>query len=741
MDAVRPYANACEERTFLAGFLQDSIENSGDPFHLGDTELAIVEAALRAFEQQKSVVIHNPFPSESLSVAICAAYAYSQKPTTGGPNQPMLLLPSMGYVTRFDDFHHSRTLNPDSNAVNSLIRREVVRATSEVEDRWGLYTAPTNDTFVFDEDCPHLGAMFIDFRRPEWAEQSFDRIEEFCENHPDVPVVYYTDEEDAAFELTCDRLGVEPLRVTNDLLSTADVSNDPENGESDLTVQQRILSNGGVNVTYVSVVDEDFSELLEDFTMLKNKLQERDIAPLAVGRVYNLLTKQPFKPKYWTECVKGDGYYSDVPTYLDLIRTKSDQSDGVGGDLLSNYARVANTVQGHLNDHHALQNNVFNAMQNAARDERDTVFVVSNAAERDALMSAATGEGYAIPENVQLLEMGQLQPNPDRHHIFLFPPYSESYIYEFPPSKHIAYVHNAMWHRYVQTNSKRKMNGKATHESRAVGGNGGPGEITDFVFDIDEVEDDIERRLRQNPLSLITDDSGSESDDEDNGGGQTRPTRRFYLDNDETLDVTDGQHITTYDSSEAAIKRKVAKNVSAGDEILLVDSVADDIYDVLVDSVDSRETMRENFNTVENWREMLVSEMEARNLDDEDVLDELQERGSDLEDDRTIHDWRTGDRYGPGDAADVRRTLQIFRPQLEEAALEQVHGVVWESLKTIRTEHRRLGRDVRRAIEAEVNPSTSAEFNASVNEAMIKNVTRDIEKVTVTKITRLKYSE
>lgn len=746
MQAVGAYVESARDRNFIQVLLKGEIQTAGRDFHLGQSELALVEATMQRLEADKSSLILTEFPSDSIPLALAASYAYAQRPAFGGEAKPLLLLPSTGYVTRLDQFHHGKTLNYDSSTVDSLIRREVVNALAEVPDDWGVYSAPPNGTFQFDappEESDHLGVMLIDLRRPEWSERAFDAIWAFIEETDDMPVVFYAREMDAAATMVDDRLSTEPLEITNSLLATADPNEYPSqtadrHAKSDLTVQEEILSNGRVNVTCVPVVDEDFGEMVPDFIQMKNDLQERNVATIAVGRVFNMLTKQPFKPTYWNKRARGDGYYNEVNTYIDILQDKSDNADGVVGDMLSNYARQAADVQSYLNDTHRVQNTVFTAMQNAAADDQEVIFIVGNTAERDALIEAATSEGYRIPDNTRLIEIGNVRPDPDLRHVFLSPPsFKNQYVYEFPPSKEIAFVHHAMWTNHVERTSKRALKDiPSTHNARPVGGGSdGPGQIDDFVFDIDDLEDELERQLESNPMSLISPDSGVDDENGRDKNGHDDAEIRLHLSDGDQIDATPRQHITVYDEETASINKTVASAVTVGDQILRISDAAEDIYDVLVESVDSREAMRKHFKTLSEWREMVDSEMDERGMTNDDVVELMRERGSDLDEDSdAVKKWRTGERYGPGDPEDLRRTIQIFRPQVEEAVLDQVHRVVWNSLKTIRDEHRRIGRDARRILAAEVNPSTNASVKGSVNEKLIKNKAQDLKKVAIVEI-------
>lgn len=743
MDAVAPYSDACRDREFMWGFLHGPIENAGDPFTIGQTECAIVEAALRAIDQQKSLVIHNPFPAPSLPVAICSSYVYSRHPRIPDSDdpRPLLAFPSKGYVTAFDDFHFKYEVSHSSGKSN-VIPREVVNTLSDVDDDWGLYTANTQGDFQFDLNVDYVtpGAAFIDFQKDEWSDYSFDRIEAFCEENPEMPVIFYADEMCPAVEMTCERLGVEPLEVTNDLLTTAAHDPTPTPGESELTTQERILTNGGVDMTFVSAVDADLASLLPDLIELKNELQRRDLAYIDVARSFNRLTKQPFKPEYWTRRAKTDGYWDDVPTYLDRIRQRADNVSGAKGEYLLNYARTANKVQGHLNDRHVLQNVVADAIQRASDDpDTEYVFVLKNEAEVDTLELAVLDMGYTIPENVTVVESNSVSPNPDRPHFILYPPYRDSYLYDFPPSKKVAFLYNDVWDEYVRNSAKTATTTITANYASSQVGDSQQGDVTDYVFDISEIESDIKGHITRTGFSGLNAGLNSDEDDDDQSDDETqddadaeREMLAFEFDNGETTRMGARAHVAIYKTGTATVNRTTAKNVERGDSLLLVDDAADDIYDVLIKNAHQRDAVRDDESLIEDWRSTLNRGMDERDMDADDVLDAIQEMGSDITDDDTITDWRTGDTIAPDDEEDVRRIIKLFHPELEGSALSQVHQQVWRAVKHIRGLHRRIGRNVQRVVEAELNSSTTASFEAgNVNEEMIKTIARDIEPRTV----------
>ena len=728
---ITSYADSCRQRVFMGGFLQGTIQNDGTPFHLGTTECAIVEKTLRTVERGESLLIHNPFPTTSLPVAIIASYAYSQNPRIpDSEGLPMLVFPasSRGYLGIIDNFHFQNTVSPEDNKT-PLIPRESIGSLSEQSSSWYVYTAKDNFVFDFENHDVPLGAIFVDLRKPEWSERQFDNIEAFCESNSEVSAIFYTEEMNPAAELTRERLDSEPICVTNAMLANAATIESVE-GESALTVQERILSSGQLEVLQFPVTDEGLGDHIPELIKLKKKCQERDLAYVDVGRVFNRLLKQPFKPKYWSRSVGSNAFYDDVPGYIERIERRA-QNVERGSNLLNNYARKANEVQGYLNERHALQNTVLDAIQRAGDDEGHSRFVVKNTAEKEALRLAATDSGYTIPENIEIIEREKVTPMPDTRYVFLYPPYRDDYVFEFLPSKQVAFIYQALWSNYVQSAAQdATQNITVTHKTQSIGEGGTVGDVEDHVFDIDTLESDIEGYLRGVDFGG-SDGSSSEATEEAVSGGEELI---FELSDGSTRRFSEESIVTTYDPEEAKISRKTAKKVDAGEEILLIESVAGDLYDVLLDSAHKRDAVREDEELVANWRRALNNAMEREGLSYEDVVDELQERGSDIESWHSVRAWSEGRYMGPLDEGDCRRVLHLARPDLEGALLEQIHEQVWKAMKHLRLLHRRIGRNVRRAVEAEYNPSTTSSFGGDVNEQMVKNIARNIERQTVTNI-------
>jgi hypothetical protein len=743
MDAVTEFADACRERAFLAGVYSGTIHNDGEPFHLGQTEGYLVERALRAFENEQSILIHNPRPSPSVPLAIAAAYVISQdtrikasdvdeESLRRGNGWGMLMFPGSGYVTKFDKFHYDRVVNPGA----SMLTRHTLSKLSETGQGWGLYTANDDFSFDFDRKYTAHGATFVDLSRPLWSERYFDRIEEYCENHPRIPTVFYTDEMHSAAELTCERLDIEPITITGELLATSDPPKPPQPGESDLTTHERILCSD-IAAKHLTVYDEEFHERVPDLIEFKQKLAARDLSFQSVARAYNCLTQQACKPKYWDEQIAGSGFHRTIPEYLEQIREASDRTGGIGGDLLSHFARQATELQGYLNSEHALQNTVLQSVQKAGAEDDPVVFVTKNDAEAEALELAAESEGYTVPENVSFVGRQSVTPDMDARHIFVYPPFEESYLYEFPPSRSIYYLMNSMWGEYVHRNATDRTRAlNVTHDHEYTGE--GHDTADSLTYDSEELVANIQRHYEEHGFDLV--DSADRAASDGASGGTTYHPDEFVvmrLDNGETVRHAPGAHVTTYDEGTFKVTRKAARSVEEGDGIVLLNAVSGDIFDLLLEDAKMSPNVQEDLDLIENWREMLTVGMDARDLNAADVLGELKERGSTLRREGTIENWCSGVTIAPGFRKDLRRTLLVFRPDLPGEDIETIERHLWRAIQHIRTLHRRIGRNVRRVIEAEANGTTTTNFvGDDINESMIRDITNDLERTTVLQIWR-----
>jgi len=178
------------------------------------------------------------------------------------------------------------------------------------------------------------------------------------------------------------------------------------------------------------------------------------------------------------------------------------------------------------------------------------------------------------------------------------------------------------------------------------------------------------------------------------------------------------------------IGRKEAIELQPGETMLLLDSATEDIYDLFVESAHQKDQLRKAESVVERWRTILDDGLSS-GMTEAEVLKELQERGSDISDQSTISNWRTGQAIGPRDAEDVRRILDIFEPDMRPT-----YSMTANAMKQIRTEHRNIGRKARKAIESQMGGSITSDLSTDLP-TDIDQSSQQVQKATVETLTPL----
>jgi hypothetical protein len=746
--SVQPYADKCHEYDFLAGFLDRNIYNDGTPFLLTETERCVLYIALTAIGRGKSMVIHDPFPSSSIPLALCGTHTYSQRPSlrpTGDTTRPMLAFPSSGYTTNFWKFHWRRCLNPPTQKTDNLYPVETVNALSEMNDEWGLSYVPTTlggnnpntpeFNFDFDAEYPAPSAVFVDLQRPEWAERRFGFIEELREEHPGVPFVFYTGEMDTAAQRITRKLGVTPLRVTNGLLATATPSETVQEGESELAIQERIIRTG-TNFDIRAVHDDRLSSRLGDIYEMKDMLRDRRCAYPLVSAAYNSLTKFPVQPSYWTRTVATNPLptFSSTPDIIEKLRQSATDRSTADGDLLRQYADAINDVQGLLNERHPLQTAVLGRIHDVARGGENTRFVVSNTPQKKALQLALDEEGYAggADDDALIIEKSAVRRSVETRYVYLYPPYRTDTIFEFPPSTNVEFITFSVWKNVLADSiagATRDISARTTTTNQ----NGDDGE-DDFVLDLDALDDDISEYLDKNGLSERR--AGGDTTTSSSASGDGERIQLTLAESGETVEYAPSTYVPLYDPKTTTVVRKRAESVSKGESILLIPSVSDDLYEALIDDAHERESVRQSEERVEDWRAMLVEGMDKEGLSYEATQKLFAKKGSGIESDQTIKFWASGHTIGPQDPYDVRRAIELFRPGLTPEFVERRWNTVWSSIKHIRFTHHEMGRNVKRYIEAEMSDASDVSLKGVEDEEMLRTITRDVDIDTIAEINR-----
>lgn len=747
IDSIAAYAQACRERPYLTRWFPANIELDGESYSFGETELAAIEETLRHLDRGRSLFIFDPIPSNRIPIGVSLAYVRTQDPRFPddgivGGGKSLLAFPALhhGYVSTIDEFREGGI-----GKSPRLVDREPIDRLSQTQVDADMHTAKNN--FEFDRERPadSVGAIFVDLRKPEWGNvaRRFDAIiglYEACS----CPFIFYTDEMTTAAEAVEERM--DTLRVSNELLTTAEPTTLPEN-PSLTTRFEHLINTSDVTVEQITIGYPEMYRIVSDLSAMRNDLQAsqgvQSVIKMEVGWLFNLLTRLPVKPEYWDAVVADNFYQQGVRELIENLRGKAQRLEGRAADVLINYCEAANALHGRLNTRHPLQEKLFKLITTAgdSTPDKQRVVVVRNDFERKAILRALTLEDYELVENVSIRTVEDVEPLPEGEIIVARPLDSESYLYDFPTAGRIAFLQFEPWAPIVEDRLEEGMvQIGATVRKQEIGQVGGHNEpqaseqartaqspAEEYESPEDTTTGDPTETLREDfEGGESTAASGSAS----GSGTQTRdPDLEVLLSNGETRQMSAQSRVSILKDN-GDIARKQAEELTVGETLLLLDTVADDIYDIFVESAHQKEQLRKAESVVERWRSILTDGLSS-DMTEEELLDELQEHGSDITDVSTVSNWRTGEAIGPRDPEDVRRVLAILEPEMEPTYESTV-----DAMKRIRKEHRDIGRRARRAIEAQMGSSIAGDLTTDLPDD-ISQVSQDVRKATIEEITSL----
>ncbi|WP_226023651.1 DrmE family protein [Halomicrobium salinisoli] len=744
-------ASQCEDRPELTLWFGEGLLVGGEEFHFSDVELATAQETLVALDKQSDVVLHNPLPGDEALLSACLAFIRSQNPnfpTDGiiGRGEALCLFPALsrGYVTKFDDIRRDGI-----GRSPKIVQRESVGSMSDISGSADLYTSKHG--ISLDAVPDEVGAFVVDLRKREWRDPSrrLDELEEYLDD-VSVPVVYYVS--DPRPEVESLLSGVDRIEFDNSVLSTA--RTDTGSGESSLSKYAEILSAGERSVTIGMVHHPEMKSVVTDLANMKQDLRKIPGLALDVGWIFNLLTELPVKPKYWEEVIRDNYHYQSIGSLIENLRAKAQNLDGMTEDLVINYCQAANYLQKLLNSKHPLQDVLFEKIA-AAEDRGESVrFVVRNDYEREALLAALAAEGGTIPDSAQIEPIDENDPKPETKTVITRPMNNRSYLYSFPVSRRLEFLHYEIWESQISRKLRTELDGTDTtiqsqaynqpeenptpeQQSRAVAGSHAPataGEPEPTADSLDRAADadavtssdaagsaagSIESPTYEvggyeNPNELLeevleeefegtssnsnrTGDSAGQNRSDETGGDSSTLEITFEDGTTETRSALSRVTIAT----DGDIARIPATELELGDEVLIVDTAANDVYDLFVESAHEREQVRGCETTIDRWRNILIDGLQ-NDYTASELIEEMQERGSSISDETTIASWGSGRTLGPRDDEDVRRVLEVLEPESSELAEPTV-----SALKEIRTLHRTIGQHARRSIEAGVTPQGS----------------------------------
>lgn len=761
ISSLADYAESCLERDYLVRWFPDNVQVDKETLGFSEPELAIVEEALQRIDSGESLLIHNPLPGNRIPVAVCLAYVRTQDPrfpSNGfvGQGDSMLAFPALskGYVSTLDDVRLDGVgRNP------RLVDREPVGQLSELNGKSDLFTAKHNFEFDKSRIRGEIGALFVDLRKPEWGMYSrrFGELLNLAEESQR-PVIFYTDE--MTNEASALQQEMDTVEVTSKLLMTAQGMSVPNPGET--ARFGHLLTEEDFSIEHISVGYPEMKRVVKDMVQMKNDLQDQGVATIEVGWLFNLLTKLPVKPEHWDDVTSSNYYQQGVRELLKNLRNKASRLDGGNADLLINYCHAADRIHGLLNQNHPIQEEVFNLIEEAEEQDLNRALVVRSEFERKAILRAITIEDGPSPSSTSIREISEITADEFDEVVICRPLDYDSYVYEFPLAHHLKFLQFDTWADVVKRRIDRGLDVlNAEIDIRRVGQfetkpdsteaptQGAPGErptepeqsptssespeIEEPTFEESGVVDDyvpnVEGASEEEVIETLEEEFKNSSRPSESAARQSSGNDadlQFKLANGE-IRTTSRQARVTILRDNGDIGRIQASDLSVGDTVVLVDSAADDIYDLFIESAHQKEKIRKCESIVERWRNTLKQGLEE--MTTEELLNELQERGSSIVEPATIELWVDGSTIGPNDDEDVRRVLDVFDPEMKPTWEATV-----QAMKDIRTEHQQIGKQARKAIESTMSSSMASELSESLDEGLDRS---EVDKTTVTEITEL----
>jgi len=746
IDSISAHADACRQRPYLSRWFPANIEFDGERYSFGETELATIEETLRQIDNSESLFIYDPIPSDRIPIGIGLAYVRTQDPRFPiegfiGQGKSLLAFPALhhGYVSTFDNLREGGI-----GKSPRLVDRKPIDQLSDAELAANIYTAKNNFEFDSEGLVDIIGAVFVDLRKPEWGSMTrrFDTILGLFESS-NRPFIFYSDERTTAAEILADRM--ETLEVSNELLQTAETTGLPDN-PSLTTRFEHLINTSEVTVEQIIIGYPELYQIVSNLSAMRNDLQASDgvqsVIKMEVGWLFNLLTRLPVKPEYWDTVVADNYYQQGIHELIENLRGKAQRLEGRSANVLINYCEAASALQGHLNTHHPLQETLFDLITDNGNHSFDgqRVVVVRNDFERKAILRAITLEELELLDTVSIRTVDEVEPIPEGEIIIARPLDSESYVYDFPTARRIAFLHFEPWAPIVETrlaDGMKKIG--ATVRTREIGQTGGRTEQPDRdqprTGEPPTTAYESPDTPTGDPTEALREDFESGRSSAGSGGATSHSTQasdpdiEIALSNGESRRMSAQSRVSVLKEN-GDIARKQADELTVGETLLILDTVTEDVYDVFIESAHQKEKLRKAESVVERWRSILQDGLDGGMMAEE-LLAELQDHGSDITDVSTVSNWRTGEAIGPRDPEDVRRVLSVLKPEMEPTYESTV-----DAMKRIRKEHRKIGRRARRTIEAQMGNSIAGDLTAKLPDE-IGQASEEVRKATIDEITSL----
>lgn len=728
-ESVPDLARKCRGREFLSGFFEGWIEHEHRDIDLGQSDQALIERTLELLEDGQDLLVVNPFSYPLLPALVCASYmlATDHRVSTvdsTSEGEPLLLFPKEGYIGDLEGFTYRDTVSG-----GGLIDKTNVGSPGDF-DGGHLVNRVTDERVLTSESSGWpIGLLFVDLRKDIWKGHIAE-FEEFANRHQIRSVLFYTDGWDYAANAVTDMVDDE-LEVTRTTIAQA--TTDTLGTNPSRARREEYILTAGVDVTITTVDPGELEDRFDEMYEVRKQLEDALPDLHAVREVHNLLTELPVEPSVYDEQVRGNFYYNSTQGLIESLQQFREQASEVNAGLIDKYWRIAADIREELERDNPKHNVLAERLQEAVASNRQTVFVARNKMRRDAISQSVFLDDMELNDKVEIRSKNEVDPAPETKHVFVELPGYHHALYEFPPSTEIEYLVYPFFADVVRREVEASRADPADVATDApehpvtISTDGEIGRPERVDFDPREIENDISH-------SLSVEDAESGGGDGDSrtrtGAESGTDELRIHFGDGSSQAVAQGSMMTILESEAETVRRKRARNLVPGDSVVILGNAATDLYETITEQEHQKESIRQRELLIERWREILEEGLEDR-FTTGTLLKEMQDRGSETQSEATVQSWADGGTLGPRDPKDVRLVLEIVRPGSEGAAEEIV-----EAMKYVRTLHRRIGRRVKRLVEAEIDPTREASFESGIGSRLdniedkiqVKNVT-DTEAV------------
>lgn len=724
-DPIPRLADRCESRGFLAGFFEGWIEHNDRVVDMGQTDKALIEKTLDLLESEQDLLVINPFSYSLVPALIAASYTFvADTRTVSGDvrstGNPLLLFPKQGYIGDIESFSYSDIVSGES-----IIDKDNISDLADFKGGNRVYRVTDESVLGSSEKDMEIGLMFVDLRKDLW-QNNVAEFESFTRRNQITTVVYYSDERNFATANVAETVD-EELEVSRSTIAETETESLGENPSRART--EEYIVNQGVDISITSVDPGDLEEMFDDLYEARQGLQKAAPDLYAVPEINNLLVELAVEPSVYDEQVRENFYYSSTSRLIEGLQEARNKTEETVTGRLDEYWRLADDLRAELEKQNPKKRVLKARVEDATETAETTVFVARNQMHRDAIERGLFLDDVDIGDTVKLVTKAEVDPRPDTKHVFVNLLGFNHPLYEFPPSTDVEFLVYPFLKNVVEnelTSDGADTDGDdsgATSEVVHVEDSEEIGRPDTVEFSRSEIEVDVAQSL----ATTETTDGDSHSERRGSEGSAIENIEIQFSDGS-TQETTPRSMMTILDPDADTVRRRRARDLRPGDKVVILGEAATDLYEIITEQQHQKESIQQREMLIERWREILNESLNSDYTTDE-ILNKLQERGSDLQTTATIESWAEGDTLGPRSHEDVHLVLEIARPG-SEGASKDIH----EAMRYIRTLHRRIGRRVHRIVEAEIDTKKEARFESGIG-SQLNNIGDkiDIKHVSDTK--------